>query len=93
VRFKLGRLLATPGAIESVGWPKLVELLRRHARGDWRHLDRHDRIVNLLAVRAERRRAEVQIRVFSAYNVGAVRLWVITEADRSSTIVLLPSEY
>lgn len=86
VRFELGRLLATPGAIESVGWPKLVELLRRHARGDWGDVSAADRLENVLALRHG-------LRLLSAYEVGAVRLWVITEADRSSTTVLRPSEY
>lgn len=88
--FALGRVLITPGAqatLLAAGVAPLT-LLNRHARGDWRELDEHDRILNQLAVQSG------EDRVFSAYTVaGNVTLWVITEADRSSTTLLLPREY
>lgn len=86
VRFGLGRLLVTPGALESVGHEKVLELLLRHAKGDWGDLEDDDRRENELSLRKG-------FRLLSAYDVGTIRLWVITEADRSSTTVLLPSEY
>lgn len=88
--FTLGRVYITPGAqatLVAVGIDPLM-LLNRHAGGDWSELDEHDRLLNQLAVQSG------EDRVFSVYTVaGAVTLWVITEADRSSTTLLLPREY
>lgn len=85
----LGRVLATPGAIEA-----LVEarcdggaLLDRHARGDWGELDADDRARNDAALVAG-------ARVLSAYTLRTgTTLWIITEHDRSCTTLLLPSDY
>ena len=85
-RFALGRVVATPGALELVGPEGVYGLLRRHAAGDWGDLDAHDRGENSRALKTG-------ARIFSAYETPAGRVWVITEADRSSTCVLLPSEY
>ena len=94
--FSLGRILATPDALQVLTAMRLsaLRLLARHVRGDWGNLDEHDREQNKLAVLAG-------LRVLSAYEVertidGRVikqKFWVITEADRSSTTVLLPDEY
>ena len=85
----LGRVLATPGAIETLIAARCDggELLDRHAHGDWGDLDAHDRAANDRAV------TEGQ-RVLSAYTLrtGAT-LWIVTEHDRSCTTLLLPSEY
>lgn len=64
------------------------ELLRRHLSGDWGELDAHDR-------RENERSLKHGFRVLSSYPVGedGQKVWVITEADRSSTCLLLPSEY
>ena len=87
-RFALGRVVATPGALETVRdhGVNVVALLRRHASGDWGRVSPEDAHLNDLAVRHG-------ARVLSAYDVPGGRLWVITEADRSATTVLLPSEY
>lgn len=88
--FELGVVVATPGALEvlSEAHTLPVELLRRHVAGDWGELDAHDRRENELSVREG-------YRILSAYTVGQdrIKLWVLTEADRSSTTLLLPSEY
>ena len=84
--FPLGRVVATPGALELVGPEGVYGLLRRHAAGDWGELGGFDRAENTRAL-------ETGARIFSAYETPAGRVWVITEADRSSTCVLLPSEY
>ncbi len=89
--FPLGRVVATPGALELVGPEGVYGLLRRHAAGDWGDLDAHDRGENLRALKTG-------ARIFSAYETPGKglrpgRVWVITEADRSSTCVLLPEEY
>ena len=78
----------TPGALELVGHEGCLLLLRRHAGGDWGELDGHDRRANERALRDG-------ARLLSSYPVGEAgeKVWIITEADRSSTCLLLPSEY
>lgn len=86
MRFPIGQVVATPGALELVGHEGAYVLLRRHVGGDWGDLDGHDRRANDEAL-------GTGARLFSAYDTPAGRCWIITEADRSSTCVLLPSEY
>lgn len=79
---------ATPGALaklEGLDYPPQL-LLSRHFCGDWRELDAHDIAANRFALREG-------LRIVSAYTIAAQRFWVITEADRSVTTILLPSEY
>lgn len=87
-RFKLGRILATPAAIEAVDRASIsiVDLLIRHLRGDWGDLSESDRQQNELALIAGGR-------LLSSYPLAEARLWIVTEADRSSTTLLLPDEY
>jgi hypothetical protein len=84
----LGRIVATPGALnllmEAGGHP--FEYLARHATGDWGELCSFDRCQNEIALRDG-------YRLLSSYPVGRERVWVITEADRSITTILLPEEY
>jgi len=82
----MGRVVATPGALELLGHEGCLLLLARHAGGDWGDLDGHDRRQNELALRDGER-------IFSSYATASGKVWIITEADRSSTCVLLPSEY
>jgi hypothetical protein len=88
-KFSLGRILATPGALEALdaAGHTPVEFLHRHVRGDWGEVNAHDRDANDLGIRHG-------LRVLSAYRtkLGA-RVWVITEADRRVTTLLLPEEY
>ncbi|OZC01199.1 hypothetical protein [Rubricoccus marinus] len=88
VRFPLGHVVATPGALEVVRSHSLdvVGLLHRHRAGDWGSVSEHD-------ARANDRAVGEGTRVLSAYETTGGRLWIITEADRSATTVLLPSEY
>lgn len=86
--FGLGQVVATPGALatfEECGIDPL-ELLARHITGDWGELDASDRRENDRAVNR-------RLRILSAYGEGERKLWVITEADRSSTCILRPEEY
>ena len=88
-RFTLGQLVATPGAIKELQEAEQnpFELLARHVTGDWGDLSEDDRKENELSV-------ENGFRILSAYHLrSGVKLWVITEADRSATTLLLPSEY
>jgi len=85
VRFSVGRVLATPGAL-GLG-VRLDAYLRRHVAGDWGELDAEDLAANEQALKAGSR-------LLSAYVVpGGAKLWIITEADRSATTFLLPEEY
>jgi hypothetical protein len=86
--FPLGQTMATPGAIAFLSSRSLTPIgfIDRHVRGDWGDLDSEDKTSNDDALTNGSR-------IFSAYNVGNGRVWVITEADRSSTTVLLPEEY
>lgn len=87
--FPLGRVLATPGALDAITRANQTpdEFLRRHVAGDWGELDAHDAAENVYSLKHG-------FRVLSSYQTraGAV-LWVITEADRASTTILLPQEY
>jgi hypothetical protein len=87
-RLPLGRVLATPGALKLLQYAgeDPFGYLARHASGDWGELDAHDR-------RQNERSLEHGWRVLSSYPVGQDRVWVITEADRSVTTILLPDEY
>lgn len=83
-----GRLVATPGVLAAIGALPIASLLDRHVRGDWGDVDKEDWAANDCA------RDYGDERVLSAYHLSdGVEVWIITEADRSSTCVLLPEEY
>ena len=86
----LGRVVATPGALNVLleAGEDPFRYLARHAAGDWGDLDAHDR-------RENQRSLKNGWRVLSSYPIGedGTKVWVITEADRSVTTILLPSEY
>ena len=88
--FELGHVVMTPGVADLN--INIASFLARHVRGDWGEaLDSHDKQQNDIAVKEG-------YRILSAYNVPTgngetTRIWVITEADRSVTTALLPSEY
>jgi hypothetical protein len=83
----LGRVVATPGALKllSETGEDPFDFLTRHETGDWGDLCAFDRRQNELALRGG-------YRVLSSYPVGRERVWIITEADRSVTTILLPEE-
>lgn len=88
-RFALGRLVATPGAVIAFtdAGESPVPYVRRHVLGDWGDVCPDDAEMNEWALANE-------ARILSAYHLtNGVKVWIITEADRSSTCVLLPSEY
>ncbi len=88
-RFSLGQLAATPGALEALGEANqdALEFLHRHQSGDWGDLGEEDKQENELSLREG-------FRILSAYHTSrGVKIWVITEADRSATTLLLPEEY
>ncbi|WP_175861816.1 hypothetical protein [Burkholderia cepacia] len=88
-RFKLGRIFATPAAIDVLNTARLsiIDLLIRHVRGDWGDLPESDRQQNELSV-------EAGLRLLSCYVLpNGQTVWVITEWDRSATTFLLPGDY
>ncbi len=87
--FSLGKVYLTIGAREALeeANQQPCEFLAEHQRGDWGLVCDDDRRENELSVREG-------FRILSAYRTARdEKLWVITEADRSSTTILLPEEY
>ncbi len=88
-RFSLGQVVATPGALEVLQQAERdpAEFIARHITGDWGDLEDEDKQENELSV-------EQGFRILSAYKLDDnTKIWIITEADRSATTLLLPSEY
>ncbi len=89
VRFPLGQIVATNGALEAleVARQSPQEFISRHARLEQGELSDEDYKENLFSVNKP-------LRIFTAYKTSkGVKIWVITEADRSTTTILLPEEY
>jgi len=87
--FRLGQVVATPGALEALqaAGQDPLDLLRRHQSGDWGEVPMEDKQENDFSV-------QHGFRILSAYTLSTgVKLWLITEADRSATTFLLPAEY
>ena len=81
--------MATPGALAAfeASGDSLFDYLQRHQSGDWGDLTADDRYENEYALAHD-------LRILSAYKLtNGTRIWIITEADRSSTCILLPNEY
>ena len=86
-RFRLGRIVSTPNALSQLTQEDILMAIRRHQAGDWGDLDIEDKAANDRAL-VER------TRIFSAYRSAlGVKFWLITEADRSATTVLMPEDY
>ncbi|MEN9576480.1 MAG: hypothetical protein RL514_4335 [Verrucomicrobiota bacterium] len=86
-KFPLGRLVATPNALEHIPHPEILAALQRHLTGDWGDVDEHDREENELSLKEG-------FRLLSVYrSAKGVKFWIVTEADRSRTTVLLPEDY
>jgi hypothetical protein len=87
VKFPLGNLYMTPGVRDGIPPGEVLRALRRHANGDWGNLCDEDRRANDLAL-------QDGSRLLSSYqSTSGTKFWIITEADRSATTVLLPNEY
>ena len=87
--FPLGKVVATPGATDALEEADeyYLEYLVRHVTGDWSEMEPEDQQENRYSV-------DKRLRIFSAYQLNSgVRIWIITEADRSVTTILLPEEY
>ena len=89
IAIDLGQVVATPGAMESVDRMAMFHALNRHAQGDWGDVPPEDKEAN------DRAAMEGNERILSSYSAPFTRatFWIITEADRSATTILLPEEY
>lgn len=105
-RFPLGRLVSTPGALELMRERNVlpIELLTRHVSGDWGDMCAEDLEINEEALRhGHRLFSAYDLPSEQGHDASTAgrsvvqsrkdRIWVITEADRSVTTLLLPSEY
>jgi len=94
ILFDLGQILATPGALDAMTRNNTtgMDLLKRHAGGDWGVLSQDDKQANQEAIQTGER-------ILSAYLLSdETKVWVITEATddrgrRATTTILLPDEY
>jgi hypothetical protein len=85
--FRLGQIVATPNALSKLCHEDISTAIGRHEAGDWGDLDEEDKRENQLSL-------EKRFRLLSAYHArSGVKFWVITEADRSVTTVLMPEDY
>ncbi|MDF7826966.1 hypothetical protein P4B35_23280 [Pontiellaceae bacterium B12227] len=88
--FTLGQIVATPGALQALETAGQLasHFLVKHALGDWGTLlCDEDKAANDEALADD-------LRILSAYRLeDGTKIWVITEADRSATTLLLPEEY
>jgi hypothetical protein len=86
-KFLFGRVVATPNALVSIPNDEILNALSRHGRGDWGTLDKDDWETNESSLKHGGR-------LFSQFHSNAgVKFWIITEADRSHTTILLPEDY
>lgn len=87
--FELGNVVATSGALDAFDRAdkKPLYYLSLHVHGNWGELDAEDKATNNMA-------AKSNCRILSAYTLSTgVKIWIITEWDRSVTTILLPEEY
>ena len=86
-KFRLGKIVSTPNALDRLTQDDILIGIGRHQAGDWGDVDTHDRTAN--------ERALIEgTRLWSVYHSAAgIKFWLITEADRSHTTVLLPEDY
>ena len=93
--FKLGAVMITPGASDTVLHQRVIECINRHLKGDWGNLCEEDAEENCIS-------SHEGYRILSAYAIDETKpakghgencFWIITEANRESTTILLPSEY
>lgn len=86
-KFPLGQIVSTPNALNQIPNDEILCALARHVCGDWGVLDAED-------LKSNERALKLGGRFFSAYHsVQKIKFWIITEADRSVTTVLLPEDY
>jgi hypothetical protein len=86
-KFPSGKIVITPNAMNTLSPRDVQAALARHFSGDWGDVDQRDQKDNALSLLKG-------YRLFSAYHAAdGAKFWIITEADRSATTVLLPDDY
>ena len=86
-KFRLGKIVSTPNALDRLTQEDVLLAIGRHQAGDWGDVSGVDRAANELALIKG-------TRLWSVYHAGnGVKFWLITEADRSATSVLMPEDY
>ena len=86
-KFRLGKIVSTPNALDRLTQEDILTGIQRHQAGDWGDVSENDRAANELALIKG-------TRLWSVYHAGnGVKFWLITEADRSATSVLMPEDY
>ena len=86
-KFWAGQFFATKGARQEIGFEEILMALNRHKSGDWGDVCPEDWQANETALQDGGR-------LFSVYHdQNGTKFWIITEADRSITTVLMPDEY
>ncbi len=84
---RLGLIVVTPSCLDVISTDDIATGIRRHQAGDWGELPEEDREANNQAL-------IVGTRILSAYrSAKGLKFWIITEADRRSTTILLPEDY
>ena len=86
-KFRVGRILSTPNALSQLTSEDILIGIQRHQAGDWGDVSDADRQKNEVALKQG-------FRLWSVYHdANGVKFWIITEADRSATVVLMPEDY
>ena len=87
IKFQTGQIVITPNALGKLASDEILNALDRHVQGDWGDLDKDDKLENDIAL-------EKGFRILSAYTGNdGIKFWIITEASREVTTVLLPEDY
>jgi hypothetical protein len=87
IKFPLGKIVITPNALSKLASDDILNALNRHVTGDWGDQDKDDKLENYIAL-------EKGFRLLSVYHSAAgIKFWIITEASRAVTTVLLPEDY
>ena len=86
-KFRLGRIVSTPNALSRLTQEDILMGIKRHQAGDWGDVTENSRQANERALMEH-------TRLLSVYHAeSGIKFWLITEADRSATTVLLPEDY
>lgn len=85
-KFPLGQIVITENAAQHLDTVAVNEALRRHVSGDWGDVPPEDSCENEYSL-------QHGFRLLSAYGTGNRRFWLVTEADRSATTIMMPSDY
>ena len=86
-KFRLGKIVSTPNALERLTQDDILLAIGRHQAGDWGDVSKDDSAKNELALNQG-------LRLWSVYHAtNGAKFWLITEGNRSATTVLMPEDY